>query len=216
MFVKSSHGQYMVVVVYVDEILIASNCDVAVAALKAQLSAAFKFRDLGPPKFFLGIEIARSAADISLFQRKYVIDLLEFTGFSYCKPSSILMESNQKLSKDDGEILTYGKQYRKIVGQLQYLTITRPEIAFATSKLAQYSKAPRTTHLQAIHKVLQYLKGKIGQGLFYGADANFDLRGFSDSDWGACPDMRQSVTGFAMFLGDSLISWNLKSSRRFL
>lgn len=94
MFVKSQHGQYMVVVVYVDDILLASTCDDVVVELKAQLRYAFKLRDLDPPKFFLGIEIAISEVGISLYQRKYVIDLLESTGFSDCEPSSIPMEPN--------------------------------------------------------------------------------------------------------------------------
>lgn len=117
------------------------------------------------------------------------------------------MEHNHKLYKTGGDLIDNAKQYRKLVGKLQYLTITRPDIAFAVLKLAQYSSAPRDTHLKAIHKVLRYLKGIVGQGLFYAADGKFDLRGYSDSYWRACPYTRKSVTGYAMFLGDSLISW---------
>ncbi|XP_019101803.1 PREDICTED: uncharacterized protein LOC109133271 [Camelina sativa] len=80
------------------------------------------------------------------------------------------------------------------------MTITRPNITFAVSKLAQYSSAPRKFHLQVAHKVLRYLKGTIGQGLFYGKDYDFSLRGFSDADWGACPDSRRSVTSYAIFI----------------
>lgn len=98
----------------------------------------------------------------------------------------------------------------RLVGKLQYLTITRPDITFAVSKLGQYYYAPRDTHLQAIHKILRYQKDIIGQGLFYGAEANFDLRGFSDSDHGACPHSRRLVTGYAMFIGDYLVSWKSK------
>lgn len=84
------------------------------------------------------------------------------TGFSDCKPSSIPMEPKIHLSHDDGVLLPDSKQYRKLIGKLQYLTVTRPDITFVVSKLAQYSSAPRDTHLQAAHKVLRYLKGSIG------------------------------------------------------
>ncbi|XP_013594420.1 PREDICTED: uncharacterized mitochondrial protein AtMg00810-like [Brassica oleracea var. oleracea] len=117
------------------------------------------------------------------------------------------MEPNQKLSKENGVLLEDVKQYRKLVGKLQYFTNTRPDIAYAVSKLAQFSCAPTDVHLKAVHKVLRYLKGTIGQGVFYGVEDNFDLRGFSDSDWGGCPDDRRSVTGYTMFLGNSLVSW---------
>ncbi|KAG7585392.1 Retrotransposon gag domain [Arabidopsis thaliana x Arabidopsis arenosa] len=169
LFVKEVNGNFLVVLVYVDDILIASTSDSLVAELKTQLSSAFQLRDLGPPKFFLGIEIART-----------------------------------------DEVLADPKQYRRLIGKLQYLCITRPDITFAVSKLAQYSSAPTNIHLQAIHKILRYLKGTIGQGLFYGADPTFDLRGFSDSDWGTCPDSRRCVTGFAIFVGNSLVSWRSK------
>lgn len=207
LFIKEFSGQFLIVSVYVDDILIASTSMEGVSELISKLSAVFKLRDLGVPKYFLGIEIARTAQGISLCQRKYVLDLLESAGFSDCKPSSIPMEPNQKMSKKDGVAIEDVKQYRRLVGKLQYLTNTRPDIAYAVSKLAQYSCAPHDVHLKAVHKVLRYLKGTIGQGIFYGVEDNFDLRGFSDSDWGGCPDDRRSVTGYAMFLGSSLISW---------
>lgn len=210
LFVKGVNEIFLVVIVYVDDILIASNCDDAVIELKSQLSSAFHLRDLGPPKKKFGIEIARSEAGISLCQRKYVLDLLASSCFADCKPSTIPMEPNQKMSKDDGVLLEDGKPYMKLVEKLQYLTITRPNIAFAVSKLAQYSSAPRDSHLQAIHKVLRYLKDSIGQGLFYGTDATFVLEASLIRIGGAFPDTIRLVTGYAMFIGNSLVFWKSK------
>ena len=168
MFVRGKDGTFLVMLVYVDDILIASTNDAEVDEVKHQLSLAFKLRDHGPPKFFLGLEIARSSEGISLNQRKYVLDLLESSGYSGCKPSSIPMEPNQKISQDDGVLLPNGKPYRQLLGKLQYLTITLPDISFAVSKLAQYSSAPTDVHLLAVHKILRCLKGTISQGFFYG------------------------------------------------
>ena len=210
LFLQERDGMFLVVIVYVDDIIIASTRIEDAQVLVQQLASAFQLRDLGPPKLFLGIEVARSTEGITISQRKYVLDMLAASGFSDCKPSSIPMEPNQKLSKEEGVVLTDIKQYQKLIGKLQYLTITRPDISFAVSKLSQFASKPRDVHLTALHKVLRYLKGSIGQGLLYGTDNNFSLRAFSDSDWGACTDDRWSVTGYAMFIGDSLVSWRSK------
>ncbi|KAL1207878.1 Retrovirus-related Pol polyprotein from transposon RE1 [Cardamine amara subsp. amara] len=110
------------------------------------------------------------------------------------------MEPSLKLSQTKGLKVADAKQYRRLIGKLQYFTITRPDICYAVSKLAQFSKDPREPHLTAVHKVLRYLKGTIRQGLFYAAVDKFDLRGYCDSDFSGCSDSHQSTTGYAMFL----------------
>ncbi|XP_018510911.1 uncharacterized mitochondrial protein AtMg00240-like [Brassica rapa] len=91
-----------------------------------------------------------------------------------------------------------------------YLTTTRPDISFAVNKLCQFSFAPRKPHLHAAHKVLNYLKGMIGQGLFFPADDDYQLNAFCDADWSNCLDTRRSITGSCIFIGQSLIAWKSK------
>ena len=91
-----------------------------------------------------------------------------------------------------------------------YLCITRPDITFAVNKLSQFLSKPCSDHLAAGERVLKYLKGTIGHGLFYSAKSSPSLSIFSDADWAACPDTRRSISGFALFLGTSLISWQSK------
>ncbi|XP_013673820.1 secreted RxLR effector protein 161-like [Brassica napus] len=165
-----------------------------------------------------------SKQGISVCQRKYVLELLDDTCFLGCKPSSIPLDPTIKLSSETirkpsdgskvihemGESLENPKVYRKLMGRLMYLAITRPDIAYALTKLRQYSSKPRDAHLAAVHKLLRYLKGTIGQGVFYEANGQLTLRGYADADWGSCRDTRKSITCYAMFIGDSLVSWRSK------
>lgn len=116
------------------------------------------------------------------------------------------MVPNLKLSKTDGELLDTPERYRRLVGRLMYLTITHPDITFAVNKLCQYSSAPRLPHLRAVYKVLEYIKGTIGRGLYYSAAEDLTLKGFADADWAPV----KIVVVPRLFIGSSLISWRSK------
>lgn len=120
------------------------------------------------------------------------------------------MDQKLRLKLDDGSDLVDTTTYRRLVGKLVYLTITRPDISFAVQNLSQFMHAPRISHLQAVHRVLLYLKGTPGHGLFLSRQSDLKLRAYCDSDWATCPDTRRSVTGFAVFLGNALVSWKSK------
>jgi len=186
LFLRCFGTEFIAALVYVDDIVIASTTETAATQLTNALKESFRLRELGPLKYFLGLEVARTSEGISLCQRKYALELLTSTGMLDCQHSSTPMIPNLHLSKSDGELLEDKEYYRRLVGRLMYLTITRPDITFAVNKLCQYSSTPRTAHLQAVYKVLQYIKGTIGQGLFYSADPDLTLKGFADSDWASC------------------------------
>ena len=102
--------------------------------------------------------------------------------------------------------------YRRLVGSLQYLAFTRPDISFAINKLSQFMHAPRQSHWQALKRVLRYLKGTIHHGLFLNRHSPLKLSVFSDSDWGGVNDAGRSTTAYILYLGTNVISW--KSTRQ--
>ncbi|XP_024026696.1 uncharacterized protein LOC112093108 [Morus notabilis] len=210
LFVMGAGDSFIALLVYVDDIIITGPNLEVVNDLKQFLHSKFKLKDLGPLKFFLGIEIARSTAGIALSQRHYALQLLEDSGFLACKPATVPMDAKVILGADEGVLLSDASQYRRLIGRLLYLTITRPDITFAVHKLSQFLAKPRVPHLQAVHHLLRYIKASPGQGLFYSAASPIQLKAFSDSDWGSCPDSQKSVTGFCVFVGDSLVSWKSK------
>lgn len=183
--------------------------------MKITLSQAFQIKDLGPLKYFLGLEIARSNKGISVCQRKYALDVLNDAGYLGCKPVSTPMDPTIQLSQDssNGIPLPDATSYRVLIGKLLYLTITRPDIMFAVHKLSQFLSAPHDIHLTAAYRVLRYLKNDPGKGLFYSVDPDIGFNAFSDSDWATCLHSRKSVTGFCVFLGDSLVSWKSKKQK---
>ncbi|KAL7617822.1 hypothetical protein Lser_V15G02568 [Lactuca serriola] len=159
---------------------------------------------------FLGLEVARSKSCISICQRKYALELLQDTGFLASKSTYYSMDPKLKSSNFEGDPITDPSQYRRLIGRLLYLTITRPNISYAVNRLSQFVTTQRQPHLQAVHHLLRYIKHNLSQGLFFSTRPSLQLKAFSGSDWAGCVDTRRSVIGFCVFLGESLISWKSK------
>jgi len=100
--------------------------------------------------------------------------------------------------------------YRTIVGSLVYLTITCPDIAYVVHVVSQFVASPTTVHWAAVLRILRYLRGIVFQSLLLSSTSSLELRAYSDADHGSDPTYRKSVTGFCIFLGNSLISWKSK------
>lgn len=115
-----------------------------------------------------------------------------------------------KLSKTEGEVFTDPSLYRSVVGTLQYLTLTRPDIAYSVNKLSQFLHSPTTLHWKACKRLLRYLKGTSSFGLEFSPASSLALECFSDADWAGSTDDMRSTGGHCVFLGGNLVVWNAK------
>ena len=129
-----------------DDIVITGSDQDGIQKLKQHLFTHFQTKDLGKLKYFLGIEIAQSSSGVVLSQRKYALDILKETGMLDCKPVDTPMDPNVKLVPGQGESFGDPGQYRRLVGKLNYLTITRLDISFPVSGVSQFLQSPCDSH----------------------------------------------------------------------
>ncbi|GAV78038.1 hypothetical protein CFOL_v3_21506, partial [Cephalotus follicularis] len=155
------------------------------------------------------IEVAHSPSGIFLSQRKYTIDFLTETGMLGCKPADTPLEPNTHLKGQEGDPVDKGS-YQRLVGRLIYLSHTRPDITFAVSMVSQYMHDPHSTHLEAIYRILRYLKSAPGRGILFSKHGHWRVDCFTDADWAGCPDDRRSTYGYCTIVGGNLISWRSK------
>jgi hypothetical protein len=210
LFTRTLKGLFIALLVYVDDIVVAVDNSTKVSKFIQLLNDRFKLKDLGQLKYFLSLEIARNEFGISVCQRKYALEVLEDTGMLASKPVHFPMEHNVKFSKDSSQFLDDPTSYRRLVRRLLYLTISRPDISFVVQVLSQFMDKPRVPYLAVATRVLRFIKASPAQGLFFPVISNLQVKAFCDSDWAGCLDSRRSVTGYCVFLDNSLISWKSK------
>ncbi|KAK1680235.1 hypothetical protein QYE76_041083 [Lolium multiflorum] len=199
----------MYLLVYVDDIILVSSSVTTTDRLISSLGSTFAVKDLGRLHFFLGLEVTYDDTGLSLTQQKYSQDLLRRAGMLQCKPATTPMSPSQLLTSVDGTLLSSEEatEYRSVVGGLQYLTLTRPDISYAVNRVCQYLHAPRDSHWTAVKRILRYVCHTVSFGLRLRSSSSSLLSAFSDADWAGNPDDRRSTGGYAVFFGPNLIAW---------
>lgn len=213
LFTLKKNGDFIALVVYVDDIIITGRSPSLITEVKSFIHGKFKIKDLGLLKYFLGLEVARTNEGIFLHQRKYALELLEEYGFLDCKPALTPIEQKHDLGSSSAPAVSDVLYYRRLIGKLLYLTVTRPDIAYTIHVLSQFVNQPTDDHLRAAHRVLRYLKAAPAQGIFFSYAASLELQVCCDADWAACPVTRKSITGYLILLGNSVVSWKSKKQQ---
>ncbi|KAJ0533037.1 putative RNA-directed DNA polymerase [Helianthus annuus] len=210
LFLYNNKDIFVAILIYVDDVIMVGNNLAKIQEIKTCLHDQFSIKDLGPLKYFLGIEVARTSRGLVLSQRKYTLDILEDSGMEGCRPSSFPIEQNLKLGIEENDPTVDVGCYRRLIGRLLYLQATRPDIAFSVNTLSQFVSDPRQSHMDAVSRILQYLKSTPGQGILLPKGEGETLIAYSDSDWLGCPLTRRSRTGYIALLGGAPISWKTK------
>ncbi|GJZ52807.1 retrovirus-related pol polyprotein from transposon TNT 1-94 [Tanacetum coccineum] len=193
LFVKNNKASFTTTLVYVDDVLITGNSEEEIINLKQALDKKFTIKDLGLAKYFLGIELCCTPNGTHLNQRKYIVDLLSDVGLTAAKPTKFPLPTKLKISSDKGTPLKDPSSYRRLVGRLLYLTMTRSDISYAVQHLSQFVSAPKDPYMQAAMHLLRYLKGTVSKGPFYPVQPHLQITGFTDADWASCIMTRKSL-----------------------
>ena len=210
-YVKSTQKEYVIVCLYVDDMLIMGSNNEVINSTKRMLSNRFDMKDLGIADIILGIKISRTSDGIILSQSHYIEKILE----NFNKYNIILnktpVDINLHLAKNEGDSISQ-LEYSRIIGSLMYvMNCTRPDIAYSVSKLSRYTSNPGKDHWKAILRVLGYLKHTQNYGLHYTRYPAV-LEGYTDANWISDTKDSKSTSGYVFTLGSAAVSW--KSSKQ--
>jgi hypothetical protein len=196
---------------YVDDSVLTA-CSIAllhhtIFALKRE----FVMKDLGPLHHFLGVSIQHQANGLFLTQRQFALDVLEHASMVDYKPVSTPVDTHVKVSAAFGPPDADPTQSMSLIGALQYLTFTRPDIAYVVQQICLNMHDLREPHLVMMKRILCYMQGSLGFGLHLQRSASSSkLVVYMNVDWAGCSDTRRSTSGYAAFLGVNLVSWPSK------
>ncbi|KAM7472186.1 hypothetical protein LguiA_010369 [Lonicera macranthoides] len=219
LFIKScSSNSWVYLLLYVDDIILSGSSESAIQSVKDALQQQFDMKDLGKLHYFLGSEINYTPLGLLINQQKYAKEVIHKHGMEDCNSAITPCQSGLKLLKE-GVLLsdTEVSNFRSLVGCLQYLTFTRPDIAFAVNSVCQFMHQPTDQHYNAAKRILRYIQGTLDYGLLYTPNPTksltVSLKTYTDADWAGDPNDRRSTTGFVLMINGLPISWCSKKQK---
>lgn len=206
-YIKTDQGKLLVALVYVDDLIFASNNDEMSHEFSQNMSKEFEMSMIGELSHFLGLQVSQTRAVLCISQTKYLKDMLKNYGMENFASMSTPMTTKCKLRKDDDSPLVDATHYRSMIGALLYLITTRPDIMQAVGMVGRFQSAPKQSHLLAVKRILRYLKGTFDFGRWYPKSSTLTVIAYTNADWAGSIDDQKSTSGDAFFLGDCLVSW---------
>nr|KYP55970.1 Retrovirus-related Pol polyprotein from transposon TNT 1-94 [Cajanus cajan] len=207
LYIKKSEKDMMVVALYVDDLIFTGSNAKLIKEFKEIMKKEFEMTDLGLMKYFLGLEVKQSDEGIFISQERYALEILKKFKMEDCNPVSTPMEPGTKLSKFDGGERANSGRFRSLVGSLRYLTSTRPDLMLSVGITSKFMEDPSYTHWKALKRILRYVRGSLSLGLFYSKSDDYQLVGYSDSDWCGDVDDRKSTSGYVFLLENTAFTW---------
>ncbi|KAI5314256.1 hypothetical protein L3X38_043432 [Prunus dulcis] len=207
-YLKVDKSRFIFLVLYVDDILLASSDFQLLLETKTMLSNSFDMKDLGEAHYVLGIEIKRNRSRklLGLSQLNYINKVLKRFNMEACSPGDLPIGKGDRPSRDQCPMTEQeqanmkNKPYASLVGSLMYAQVcTRPDLSFALSVLGRFQANPGEPHWVLAKKMLRYLKKTKSLMLMYGHVDNLELTCYSDSDLAGCVDDRKSTSGYFFF-----------------
>ena len=208
---KSSQGTSLLLVcLYVDDLIFTGNDETLFSSFKHSMMKEFDMTDLGRMRYFLGLEVLQRADGIFICQRKYAQEVLERFNMVGCNAVYNPIVLGFKLVTDSAGMTINSTQYMQMVCSLMYLTSTRLDIMFVVNLLSRYLAHPAELHLQAVKRVLRYIKGTLSYGIFYKQSGDVELLAYTDNDYAGDLEDRKSTSGLLFMLSSRAVSWSSK------
>ncbi|CAL2245419.1 unnamed protein product [Prunus armeniaca] len=195
---------------FTDDIILTGSSPQLVQTIIDDLGVVFDMKDMGKLAYFLGLQVSYdSTGGIFVHQTKYAQELLNKAGMTNCKACPTPCKPHNQVLRTEGQPLTDPTLYRSLVGALQYLTFTRPDLSYSINTVCQYMTTPTEAHFDLVKRILRYIQGTIQYGIHF-TTGPWHLQAYSDADWAGDLNTRRSTTGFVIFLGNNPISWQSK------
>lgn len=207
---KQGSAEFFVVCLYVDDIIQFGSSKSLVDDFKSCMMRKFEMTDLGMWRYFLGLDVTQEENGIFICQKKYAADLLKRFSMTNYKVAATPVSINEKFQHEDGTERADPRLFGSLVGGLNYLTHTRPNISFSISVVSRFLHSPIKQQFGAARRILKYVAGTINFGIWHSSVPNFKLVGFTDSDWVGCLDDRKSTFGNVFSFGSGAMTWSSK------
>jgi hypothetical protein len=211
---REENGEFLIVGIYVDDLIITGTSSAEIEQFKQQMHDLFQMSDLGILSYYLGIEVKQEDDRIMVSQSGYAKKILEVAGMADCNPCQVPMENRLHLGKlIEGEVIDAGR-YRSLVGSLRYLVNTRPDLAYSVGIVSRFMESPGKQHWAALKQILRYVKGSVDCGCVYKSGTGSEIiTGFSDSDHAGDLDDRKSTSGLVFMIGSSAVTWSSQKQK---